>query len=97
MVPLLIAIKGKGLKYAFGLCLVAGMVSNPGIFYWFKFVKGVGWIEFTLIDIYLSSCYFGLFGLGLNFISKRTKLPLIVTAPVLWVTLEYARSNAGFP
>lgn len=96
MVPLLIAIKGKGLKTAFGICFLAGMISNPGIFYWFKLIKGVGWIEFMSLGIYLSSCYFGLFGLALNLVSKRTKLPLIVTAPVIWVSLEYARSYAGF-
>jgi apolipoprotein N-acyltransferase len=44
----------------------------------------------------LSSFYFGIFGFGLNFISKKTRFPLIVVAPVLWVSLEYARSNAGF-
>lgn len=95
LVPLLIAIKGKGLKSAFGLCFLAGMISNPGVFYWFRLVKGVGWTEFILIDIYLSFCYFGLFGLGLNLVTKKTRLPSIVTAPVLWVTLEYARSYAG--
>ncbi len=96
LVPLLIAIKGKGLKSAFGLCLITGIFFYGGVFYWFTFIKGVGLIGYILLVMYLSSCYFGLFGLGLNFVSKRTRLPLIVTAPVLWVILEYARSCAGF-
>ena len=96
MVPLLIAIKGKDFKSAFGLCFLAGLISYPGIFYWFRLVTGVGWTEFILIDIYMSSCYCGLFGLGLNFVTKRTRLHSIVTAPVIWITLEYARTNAGF-
>ncbi len=93
-VPLLIAIKDKGLKSAFALSLITGMIFYSGVFYWFKLVNGVNWFEHIFLCLYFSS-YFGLFGLGLNFFSKKSKLPHIVTAPALWIALEYTRSHAG--
>lgn len=96
LVPLLIAIKDRSLKSAFGICFIAGMIFYPGIFYWFKLIKGVGWTEFLLIDVYVSSCYFGLFGLGLCFICANTRFAGIIVAPALWVSLEYVRSYASF-
>lgn len=96
LIPLLLAIKGKGLKSAFGLCYFTGVFFYWGVFHWFPSVNGVSLIDCILAEIYLPTCYFGLFGLVLNFVSTKTKLPSIVTAPVLWVSLEYARSNAGF-
>jgi apolipoprotein N-acyltransferase len=86
MVPLFIAIKDKSLKSAFGLCFFTGTIFYIGVFYFFKLIKGVSWIEFVLVGMLLLSCYYGLFGLGLNFVSKKTRLPLIIVAPVLWVT-----------
>ncbi len=96
LVPLLIAIKDKSLKSSFGLCFFTGIFFYGGVFYWFKLVKHVSLIDFTSVVIYLSICYFGFFGLSLNLIIKKTRIPSIVTAPVLWVTLEYGRSYAGF-
>ncbi|MHC4268730.1 MAG: apolipoprotein N-acyltransferase [Planctomycetota bacterium] len=95
LVPLLSAIKDKGLKTAFGLCIITGMIFYMAVFHWFKLIEDVSWADFMLPVIYLST-YFGLFGLGLNYVSKRFRFPLVVTAPVLWVSLEYIRSHAGF-
>jgi apolipoprotein N-acyltransferase len=47
------------------------------------------------MGVYLGS-YFVIFGLLLNMIHKRSRFPFVVTAPALWVTVEYLRSNAGF-
>ncbi len=96
LVPLLVSIRDKGLKTAFALCFVAGIIFYMGVFYWFKSIKGVSWFTVILSFIYLATSYFGLFGLSFNLVSKKTKLPPIVIAPVLWVSLEYARSNIGF-
>ncbi len=95
MVPLLIAIKDKNLKSAFGLCLIAGILFYTCVFYYFSLVKGVSLIDFALVVLYLSLCYFGLFGFCLNLVSRRTILSPVITAPVLWVSLEYVRSYAG--
>ncbi len=95
LIPLLAAIKDKDLKTAFGLCLFTGMIFYMAVFHWFKLMEDVGWIDFMLPVIYLST-YLGLFGSGLNYVSKKSRLPLIVTAPVIWVSLEYVRSHAGF-
>jgi apolipoprotein N-acyltransferase len=66
-----------------------------GVFYWINTVKGFSFLDFLILGIYLGS-YFGIFGLLLNFITKKTQLTPVLTAPVLWVSLEYLRSNAGF-
>ncbi len=95
LVPLLLAIRGRSLKSAFSLCFLAGFIFYWGVFLWFKSIERVSWIDFTSIVIGLSFCYYGPFGLCLNFISKRTKFSSIITAPVLWISLEYVRSHAG--
>jgi len=95
LVPLLIAIKNKNLKSAFGLSFLTGISFFMGIFYWINVIKGFTLIDFLFLGIYLGS-YFGMFGLLLNFILKRSNFPSFVTAPVLWVSVEYLRSHAGF-
>lgn len=96
LVPLLIAIKDRSMKSSFGICLITGILFYGGVFYWFSMIKVVSWIDFISVVMYLSLFYYGLFGLGFNFLSTKTRLPGIVVAPVLWIILEYARSYAGF-
>jgi len=95
LVPLLIAIRNKDLKSAFGLCFFTGIIFYIGVSYWLNETTGVTWIDFIIVGIFLISCYFGLFGLAFNFISKRTELPVFIVAPFIWVSIEYARSHAG--
>ena len=45
--------------------------------------------------VYLGA-YWGLFGLALNFLTRRGGLSPVLTAPVIWVSMEYLRSHAGF-
>jgi len=95
LVPLLIAIKDKNLKYSFGLCFITGIGFFMGLFYWINEVNAFKWVDFILSGVYLSF-YTGLFGLTFRFIANKTKISPVVTAPVLWVSLEYLRSHAGF-
>ena len=95
LVPLFLAIKDRTLKIVFGLSFFTGICFFEGVFYWINGVKGFALLENLALGIYLG-LYFGIFGLLLHLISKKTKFSLIITAPVLWVSLEYLRSNAGF-
>jgi len=95
VIPLFVALKDMGLKSAFGLSFLAGISFLMGVFYWINVINGFGWTDFVLLGVYLGS-YFGLFGLALSFISQRTKLSPVFTAPFIWVSMEYLRSHAGF-
>ena len=95
LVPLFCALKDKSLKWAFGLSFLTGISFLMGIFYWINVIGGFEWSHFILLGLYFG-CYFGLFGLALNFISQKTELPSIFSAPFLWVSLEYIRSHADF-
>ena len=95
LVPLLVAIRGKRLKVAFGLCFLCGLLAFMGIFYWINAVSGFRIREFILLGLYLS-CYVGFFGLSLNLALTKIKITPVIVAPVLWVSMEYLRSHAGF-
>jgi len=96
LVPLLVAINGKSLKYGFFLSLVSGTLFFLGIFRWILVIPNYTLLHHCLLAIYLGS-YFGLFGLALNFISKFWgTTPALFAAPFIWVSLEYIRSNLSF-
>lgn len=95
LVPLLIAVKGKSPKSAFGLSFLTGIIFLMGVFYWINIIDGVTWTDFLLMGVYLGS-YFGVFGLALRLISQRTQISPVFAAPCIWVSMEYLRSHAGF-
>jgi len=96
LVPLLVAINGKGLKYGFFLPLVCGALFFLGIFRWILVIPNYTLLHHCLLAIYLGS-YFGFFGLAFNLISKSCGTPpALFAAPFLWVSLEYIRSNLSF-
>ena len=95
LVPLFVALKDKSLKWAFALSFLMGISFLMGVFYWINVISGFKWNDFLILGIYLGS-YFGIFGLGLNFIRQRTNLHYSFAAPFLWVSMEYLRSHAGF-
>ena len=96
LVPLLLAIKNKGQKSSFCHCFLTGFIFFCGVTYWLNEVTGIKLIDFLFIGIVLIAGYFGIFGLVFSFIVKKTKFPIIVIAPLLWVSIEYLRSHAGF-
>ena len=104
-IPLFFALKNTA-AVARGLFLgfVAGIVSYVGIIYWIAYVivsygylpLYTGIILMLLLACYLS-VYIALFA-GCIVYFKR-KIPLYLTAPVLWVCFEYGKSFllTGFP
>ena len=94
LVPLFTGLANKNSKQAFVLSFCTGIVFLMGVFYWINVVENFQLTDFLLLGVLLGS-YFGLFGLLLNFLSQSFCLPRALTAPVLWVSMEYLRSQAG--
>ena len=106
LVPLLGAISGQTPGRAFRLGWGAGLVFQLGLIYWIVvavYVYGGASLPVALIPLLLLSAYlalfWGVFAGGLRFFTVRLGLPLFLSAPFLWVALEYVRSFFwfGFP
>lgn len=95
IVPLLIALRGKSLTLACALSVLTGTCFWMGHCYWINALPGFTWLDFTLCGLYLGS-YFGLFVVVVCFVSRHTRFPLLLTAPFIWVAVEYLRAHAGF-
>jgi apolipoprotein N-acyltransferase len=95
LVPLFLVLKYSDPKQAFAYCFCTGLAFLMGVFYWINIIEGFSWVDFIALGFYFGS-YFGLFGLFLSRVSHKTKISPVMSAPVLWVSMEYLRSNAGF-
>jgi len=97
LVPLLVAIHTKSLKYAFVLSFACAIFFFAGIFYWILQIPGYKpVIHHTLLGLYLGP-FIGFWGLAFAFISKRWSITrALFAAPFIWVPLEYIRSNLDF-
>ncbi|ESP63046.1 Apolipoprotein N-acyltransferase / Copper homeostasis protein CutE [Smithella sp. ME-1] len=105
LIPLFFALK-KAKTFAQGLLLgfITGAVGYIGIIYWITFViVNYGYLPLYagIILMLLLACYLGAYislfaGCIIYF---RERIPLCLTAPVLWICLEYVKSVllTGFP
>jgi apolipoprotein N-acyltransferase len=94
LVPLISTLANKSIIQAFVLSLWTGVFFWIGIAYWLNVVEQFQLTDFALLVLIFAG-YFGFFGLSLNLISRRLRLPCAYTAPVIWVSMEYLRSQAG--
>ncbi len=105
LVPLLSALQRVSFGEAFRLGLATGLVYNIGIIYWVSFVVVqygylplyLGFFVMLLLALYLG-LYVSLFSAGVVFF-RRKGINEIISAPILWTCLEYAKSHlfTGFP
>lgn len=105
LVPLLYALEGTGIRQAFTLGLIMGLVTHVGELYWItyavshygNFPLAVGILAMVLLASYLS-LYQAAFASAVVFFS-RCGLSLMLAAPVLWTSLEYLQTHlfTGFP
>ncbi len=105
-VPLLLSLWGKDSKKAFVAGYVFGLVYFVGTLYWIYYsINHYGGFSFpaslslvVLLCLYLS-LYPAIFSFLFIKMIRKTELPALLIAPVLWVVLEFARSYAltGFP
>jgi len=87
-VPFLFALENKSSKKTFLLSYLCGIIFWLGTIYWVGFITSLGCV---LLILYLS-LYFGIFGLFVSYIIKRSKASLIFI-PSAWVFLELIRSH----
>jgi apolipoprotein N-acyltransferase len=96
LVPLFLILFGKSPKYGFYLSFLCGFIFFTTVFRWTFEIPGFKWIHHVILGLYLGF-YFGLFGLVFNFIAKRRgMLSAVISAPFIWIALEYLRSNISF-
>jgi apolipoprotein N-acyltransferase len=78
------------------LSSLTGFLFLTLVFSWILSVPGYRLGHHLILGLY-SSLFFGLYGIAINFISRRLGLVRAsLCAPALWVTMEYSRSNLVF-
>ncbi len=105
LVPVLIAIRGRSVRAAFGLGWLTGLTFFVATCYWIVYTIG----HYTDLPVPLAAIllvmmssvlavYHGAFTAGLRWLERR-ELPAVWIAPALWVTLEWMRGwfFIGFP
>ncbi|MCX5803840.1 MAG: hypothetical protein NTU69_09985 [Proteobacteria bacterium] len=106
LMPLFHSLKKEGLRHTFISGFITGIVSYLGLVYWTVIAMN----RYGGIDIYLSSLillllvlylsiYTGCFTISVSYLEKRLSIPIFISAPLLWVLLEYLRGIVltGFP
>lgn len=107
LVPLLYCILDVSWKRAFLLGFITGLTFNLTAFHWSfsDFLKMyanvplyVSFIIYLVLGLYLAF-YYGVFSLAVNRLSNRLNFPVYLSAPFIFVFLEYIRANVftGFP
>ncbi len=106
LVPLLCAIRKDRLRDTFLAGYLTGVVSYLGLIYWVVVAMNrYGGIHISLSFLILLlfvaylSLYTGCFAFTVAYLQKHSALPIYVTAPILWVIMEYLRGFllSGFP
>jgi apolipoprotein N-acyltransferase len=106
LIPLLYGMEKYAYRHPFIPGFIAGIVTYLGLIYWVVVaMNAYGGIDIFTSIIILSlfvlylSLYTGIFSAAIFFLEKRVSAPVYITAPVVWVLLEYLRGVAltGFP
>jgi apolipoprotein N-acyltransferase len=103
---LAVLVNEKSLKRAFLLGYLCGAAFFAGGCYWFTTVmESYGHLAPALavlvfiLFIIVDSVFFGAFGLTVGWAGRRSPLWALIASPLLWVTMELARTYmiTGFP
>jgi len=94
LAPLLLAIRGASAAAAAVVGWIGGVAAAAGVYRWIFEIEGFGWPHAALLGAYLG-LYPALWCAGVVRLS-RSRWPLLLSAPALWVVLEFARGHAGF-
>lgn len=105
LIPFFYSIQEKSLFKSAITGFSIGMLFHVGLLYWISYVTVVyGYYSYyialllmLLLSAYLS-IYFAIFAFGISYL-KKNSISFIISAPILWVVLEYIKSNifTGFP
>lgn len=105
LIPFFYCLRGQSVSKGAATGFRIGMLFHVGLIYWIAYVVVVygnlpyfaGLVLMLLLAAYLSA-YFALFAAGIIYLTEK-EIPLILSAPILWVLLEFIKSNllVGFP
>ena len=94
--PLLIVLHRESCKRSFWWSYLCGIVFFAGIFNWVLEVPGYKFYHHAILIPYLG-LYFGIFGWLISYLNKHwNPAAAFLSAPFLWVALEFLRSNLSF-
>ena len=96
LAPMLVAIaRAPGARVLVACSVLAGAVFYGAQMYWMSMVT---WPAYVGVVLYCLMFWVA-FAVLLRWTLRRTRLPMVLVAPVLWVSLEWARSwgLTGFP
>ncbi|MCW5784563.1 MAG: apolipoprotein N-acyltransferase [Nitrospirales bacterium] len=94
LVPIMIACQGLNPLRAGGLGLIFGIASSFGIYGWLFEVPSFDMRHAILLALYVGS-YPATWCATTAWLTPR-HAPLLLTAPILWVAIDYLRAHAGF-
>lgn len=94
LVPLLWACDGVPARRAALLGAIFGALSSLAVFRWLTEAPAVGAPQMAVLAAYVS-IYPALWCMAMARLG-RSRLPLVLTAPALWVTLDALKGHAGF-
>jgi apolipoprotein N-acyltransferase len=95
LAPFVFVLRQRGLLEASVFGSLFGSLFGIGTFYWACNVPGINLPSFLLF-LFAFSVFFAAFGFLYRLMSRRIGNWIIVGAPMLWVSLEYVRSNLFF-
>jgi apolipoprotein N-acyltransferase len=97
LVPLLWMLRTRkgGVFFSFFVSSLFGFAFIFWNFKWLLEVRAVRILDYSMPVVYFA-LYHGSFGALYHLATRRTGFPPVLSAPLLWVALEYIRSNAGF-
>lgn len=96
LAPFFVALCGRRVIPAVVASYLFGAVFVTGVCRWIFEVEGFSALHYLLVVAYLGAYYAVFGGLFACIQRQRGAATALVAAPFLWVSLEYARSNASF-
>ena len=94
LVPLLLVIRQSSMAVALACGFLSGLVAAWATFSWLAEVPAFGLPQFVVLGAYVA-LYSAVWAAGVAVLARRA-WPLVLTAPALWVALDFVRGHAGF-
>ncbi|MFC1844352.1 apolipoprotein N-acyltransferase [Thermodesulfobacteriota bacterium] len=95
LVPFFISVRNRGYLATLTISFTAGTLFFTVVSHWLSEIDGMRWFDQLLFMSFLGT-YYVLFTFLLKIISEKSKMPVILSAPVVWVSVEYLRSHIDF-
>ncbi|HEX2964433.1 MAG TPA: hypothetical protein VHO84_01535, partial [Syntrophorhabdaceae bacterium] len=94
LVPIMIVCRRLSAVHSFVFGLLSGAGMAIGIFWWIFNVPGFRYFHAIPAATYVG-LYAGVWCAGIP-ATRRLRVPLVVSAPAMWVALDFLKAHAGF-